>query len=141
MAGSDEQPAPGRRRTAQAAVGALLVLAADQASKALVRATLPLHRPREVVPGFFYLRHELNDGAAWSILRGARWPLAAVSAAVLAMLVAHRRDVLGIRRVGPWAFALLCGGELDCGEGKARSFEAGCPDGGRVRVRGELLPR
>ena len=110
MAGSDEQPAPGRRRTAQAAVGALLVLAADQASKALVRATLPLHRPREVVPGFFYLRHELNDGAAWSILRGARWPLAAVSAAVLAMLVAHRRDVLGIRRVGPWAFALLCGG-------------------------------
>ena len=40
----------------------------------------------------------------------------------------------------PQVFALLCGGELDGGEGKARSFEAGCPDGARVRVRGELLP-
>lgn len=107
---SNAQSAPSRRRTALSAAGALLVLAADQASKALVRTTLPLHRPHEVVPGFFYLRHELNDGAAWSILRGARWPLAAVSALVLALLIAHRRDVIGLGRIGPWAFALLCGG-------------------------------
>ena len=97
---------------ALAAVGAFLVLAADQLSKAVVRAALPLHKPRAVIPGFFNLRYELNDGAAWSILRGARWPLVAVSAAVLAFLVWNRREMLGRGRVAAWAFALLCGGIL-----------------------------
>lgn len=100
-----------RRRTAFAAVGALLVLVFDQASKAVVRKALPLNEPVEVVPRFFYLRHALNDGAAWSILSGARWLLVAVSVAVLAILVAKRRDIVGeLGRLGPWVFALLCGG-------------------------------
>ena len=99
-----------RRRTVFATVGAVLVLVLDQVSKALVRALLPLHKPREVVPGFFYLRHALNDGAAWSILRGARWLLVAVSAAVLVLLVAKRREILSLGRLGPWVFALLAGG-------------------------------
>jgi len=38
----------------------------------------------------------------------------------------------------PSVYALLCGGELDHGESRARAFEARCPDGGRVCVRGEL---
>ena len=93
-----------------ATVGAVVVLTLDQASKALVRALLPLHEPREVIPGFFYLRHALNDGAAWSILSGARWLLVAISAAVLALLVAKRREILALGRLGPWILALLVGG-------------------------------
>lgn len=38
----------------------------------------------------------------------------------------------------PYFFVLRNGGTLDCGEEKAKSFEARCPDDGRVRVRGEV---
>ena len=39
----------------------------------------------------------------------------------------------------PYVFALMNGGELDSGDGKARSFTVACPDGGRVVIRGELI--
>ena len=39
----------------------------------------------------------------------------------------------------PYVFALLNGAELDCGDSRSRSFDAQCPDGGRVRVHGELV--
>ena len=39
----------------------------------------------------------------------------------------------------PYVFALLNGAELDCGDSCGRSFDAQCPDGGRVRVHGELV--
>ena len=39
----------------------------------------------------------------------------------------------------PYVFALLNGAQLDCGEGKARSFTVRCPDEGRVCIRGELI--
>ena len=39
----------------------------------------------------------------------------------------------------PFVYALLNGGELDCGETRARMFEARCPDGGRVVIRGEAM--
>ncbi len=39
----------------------------------------------------------------------------------------------------PQVFALLSGGTLDCGPDRAKSFDAACPDGGRVRIHGELL--
>lgn len=38
----------------------------------------------------------------------------------------------------PYVFALRNGALLDCGETRAARFEARCPDGGRVTVRGEL---
>ncbi len=42
--------------------------------------------------------------------------------------------------VYPNVFALRNGAMLDQGEDRAAWFEARCPDGGRVRVRGEALP-
>ncbi len=39
----------------------------------------------------------------------------------------------------PYVFALLSGAQLDCGEEKARSFTARCPDGGRVCITGEII--
>jgi len=91
--------------------GALAVFLLDQGSKALVRHTLALQEVREVIPGFFHLRHVLNDGAAWSILSGARWPLVAVSVVALAALVVWRREVLALGpRLGGWVLALLSGG-------------------------------
>lgn len=39
----------------------------------------------------------------------------------------------------PMVYALKNGGELDCGEMRAKCFTARCPDGGRVVIRGEVL--
>ena len=39
----------------------------------------------------------------------------------------------------PQVYALLNGGDLDHGNGRAAFFEAACPDEGRVRVRAERL--
>ena len=39
----------------------------------------------------------------------------------------------------PYVFALQNGGDLDHGEGRAPVFDAQCPDGGRVRIHGEVV--
>ena len=39
----------------------------------------------------------------------------------------------------PYVFTLQNGGELDCGASRGRSFEAKCPDGGRVQIHGEAV--
>ena len=43
----------------------LVVVAADQLTKALVRQMLPLHTSMAVVPGFLDLTHVRNTGAAF----------------------------------------------------------------------------
>ena len=40
----------------------------------------------------------------------------------------------------PNVYALQNGGTLDCGETRAKQFDAKCPDEGRVCVHGEVLP-
>ena len=40
--------------------------------------------------------------------------------------------------VYPYVFALRNGAKLDCGDTLCRSFDAKCPDGGRVCVHGEV---
>ena len=39
----------------------------------------------------------------------------------------------------PYVFALQGGADLDAGDGRASCFEAACPDGQRVRIRGEAV--
>lgn len=38
----------------------------------------------------------------------------------------------------PMVYVLLNGGDLDYGEIRAKRFDAECPDGGRVRIHGEV---
>ena len=42
-------------------------------------------------------------------------------------------------RAYPYVFALQNGGDLDCGEVRAKRFEVQCPDEGRVLIRGEVV--
>lgn len=42
-------------------------------------------------------------------------------------------------QIYPYVFALCNGAELDYGMRRAKCFTAGCPDEGRVLIRGELL--
>jgi signal peptidase II len=97
------------------AIGAA-VLAADQASKAWIAAHLPFNTFGEgsgavtVVPGFFYIVHVGNTGAAWSILSGRSILLAALAAATLVAIFLGRR-VLGLAAVhAQVCFGLMCGG-------------------------------
>ena len=39
----------------------------------------------------------------------------------------------------PYVFALQNGAELDHGDRRAKAFDVQCPDGGRVRVHGEVI--
>jgi signal peptidase II len=62
----------------------LVVVAADQATKALVRQMLPLHTSVAVVPGLLDLTHVRNAGAAFGFLNTADFPFKAVIIPVIA---------------------------------------------------------
>lgn len=52
-------------------LAAILVVLADQATKYVLEATVPLHESIPVIGGFFSVTHVRNPGAAFGILAGA----------------------------------------------------------------------
>lgn len=88
----------------------MVVTVADQFTKHVIWSSFRLGEFRSVVPGLLNLRYIRNDGAAWGLFAGLRWPLVAVSAGMLAMLYVHRRELVGMGRLGRWAMGLLLGG-------------------------------
>ena len=62
----------------------MMVVAADQATKAMVRAFVPVHDSVTVIPGFLDITHALNSGAAFGILSGADFPFKTAIIAVIA---------------------------------------------------------
>lgn len=113
-------PAPSRGRRILA-YRLLLGLAAgvyvlDQVTKLWIAARLPFGVYGEangaipVVRGFFYLVHQGNTGAAWSMFTGQSVLLALLAAGTLVAIYFWRR-ALGLReRSTQICFGLLCGG-------------------------------
>jgi signal peptidase II len=62
----------------------LLVVIVDQATKAAIRATLPLHTSVTVVPGLLDFTHVRNTGAAFGLLNTADFPYKTVVIALVA---------------------------------------------------------
>ncbi len=60
------------------ALAALGIVAADQITKYLTVAHIPLYGHVEVLPGFFGLTYVQNTGAAWSSFEGMIWLFALV---------------------------------------------------------------
>jgi signal peptidase II len=95
---------------------AAVVLAADQASKAWIRARLPFNTYGEangaipVVHGFLYIVHVGNTGAAWSLFTGRSILLAAVAAAALVAIFLARKSLGLAGTHAQVCFGLLCGG-------------------------------
>ncbi len=91
-----------------------LILALDQLTKSWINARLPLgsYGPAgfEIIPGFFYLVHVGNTGAAWSMFSGRSTSLALLAGGTLLAIFFWRR-ALGLRHSAvQLAFGLLCGG-------------------------------
>ena len=62
----------------------VVIVGVDQATKAMVRAALPLHDTITVIPGLFNVTHALNSGAAFGFLDGTDFPYKTVIIAVIA---------------------------------------------------------
>ena len=96
----------------------LAIFGADQATKLWIVANVPFD-PRhthglgsdiEIIPGFFYIIHVGNTGAAWSMFAGFPVLLAALAGGTL-LAIFFWRHSLGLRdRFTQVCFGLLCGG-------------------------------
>jgi signal peptidase II len=62
----------------------IAVVALDQVTKAIVRATLPLYASKSILPGFLDFTHVRNTGAAFGILNAVDFPFKTVVIAVIA---------------------------------------------------------
>jgi signal peptidase II len=100
----------------QAAV-ALTVVVLDQATKAAVRAALPLHSDSTVIPGFLSLTHVRNSGAAFGILNSVQFPgkptlLALAATAALIGISIYAARLSPHQRVARLGLALILGGAI-----------------------------
>ena len=60
------------------------IVAIDQLTKAMVRATLPLHDSRTIIPGLVDFTHVRNTGAAFGFLNAVDFPFKTVVIALIA---------------------------------------------------------
>ena len=98
------------------ATAALLVLA-DQATKALVAAALPLYESVTLVPGLLDFTHVRNTGAAFGLLNSAdlpmKWALMVGMAVVaIAAIGAYGATLKANENVARWGLALVLGGAI-----------------------------
>jgi signal peptidase II len=93
----------------------LAVVAIDQVTKAIVRATLPLHDSVTVIPGLFDITHVLNTGAAFGFLNSADFPfkttlIAAIATVALIGVGLYSASLALHQRVARVGLALIVGG-------------------------------
>jgi signal peptidase II len=74
---------------------ALSVAVLDQATKALIAASIPLHSGLEIIPGYLDLVHVRNQGAAFGMMAGSNpwfrilfFPLVSVAAILVILWIA-----------------------------------------------------
>ena len=96
---------------------AAAIIAADQAAKAVVRANIPLHESVTVVPGFLYLTHVRNTGAAFGFLNAVDFPyksvvVALIATAALMAIAVYAARVSPHERVARVGLAMILGGAI-----------------------------
>ena len=89
-----------------------LIVAADQITKALVRARIPAGAEIPVIPKVVCLTWVENSGAAFSMLSGMRWLFLALVAVFLVVvgLLIYKKVVTGTCEL--WCLAAIIGGAL-----------------------------
>jgi signal peptidase II len=94
-----------------------VIVVLDQATKALVRARLPLHESVTVVPGFFDLTHVRNTGAAFGMLNSVDFEYKAlvmvlVAVAALIAVASYALTLPADQRIARIGLALILGGAI-----------------------------
>jgi signal peptidase II len=92
-----------------------IIVVADQITKALVRAFIPLHDSRTIVAGFFDLTHVQNTGAAFGILNTADFPfkqgiIALIATVALISIAFYAARLSPHQRLARLGLALILGG-------------------------------
>jgi signal peptidase II len=105
-----------RVRIAELMVSGMIV-AADQATKAIIRSILPVHDSVSLIPGFLDITHVRNAGAAFGILNAADFPFKSIVMVLIAVgaLVAVAVYALTLppdQRVARFGLALILGGAI-----------------------------
>ncbi|HXI27927.1 MAG TPA: signal peptidase II [Vicinamibacterales bacterium] len=62
----------------------MIIVVVDQATKAMIRASLKEHDSTTIIPGLMDFTHVLNSGAAFGFLNGVDFPFKTVVIAVIA---------------------------------------------------------
>lgn len=94
------------------AVFAVVILVADQVTKALTVANIPLGGAMEALPGLFGLTYVQNTGAAWSSFQGQHWLFALVFAALAGFIIwEFPKKRMGFKPFERWCIvAVFAGG-------------------------------
>lgn len=94
------------------AIVTLLLVGLDQLVKFLVKTNLPLNSSVPMLPGIMQLTYVRNDGAAFSIFAGMRWPLIVITGLVIIFLI----YILAAKKIthpfGVWSLVFVLGGAL-----------------------------
>lgn len=93
------------------------IVALDQATKAVVKARLPLHESISVIPGFFDLTHVRNTGAAFGMLDNTNFaykPALMVVVALIALgaVASYALTLPATQRIARYGLALILGGAI-----------------------------
>ncbi len=92
---------------------ALGIALADQLTKYLVVASIPLYGTVEAIPGLFHLTYVRNYGAAFSAMQGMRWLFVLIFVALtVAILWEYFKSPLPFSRLDRWLVAAIYGGGL-----------------------------
>jgi signal peptidase II len=91
------------------------IVVVDQATKALVRAKLPLYDSVNVIPGMLDITHATNSGAAFGFLNGVEFPYKGVVMVLVALVALAAVGLYAVslppeQRVARAGLALILGG-------------------------------
>ena len=92
---------------------AAAIVAADQISKYLTVASIPLHGSVPFLPGILSFTYEQNDGGAFSSFSGMQWLFALVFLVFTALVLwEYFKSPMPFTKLERWCIAAIYGGGL-----------------------------
>ena len=89
------------------------IVVADQVTKLLVLANIPLYSHVDAIPGLFHLTYVQNTGAAFSSFEGMRWMFVAIFLVLTGLiLLEYFKKRMPFTTFERWCIAAVYGGGL-----------------------------